>query len=215
MLQRPPWDGLRCLPWAGDVDCSLPGELAVADDAKLEALIHESANLHDAIQRLYGAIYAGFGAVMPAAIGVFLVVTTRENGKTVDPVAVSLIFLAAYALGSLWLQSLWMELLEHLRYRYLVLYPLIYEASGQQRPNFLETITPRSLRSWLPSLLFQVAGLGFVIWVWHHYLTDQSTAARVIGLAFICLAVAGGVAVHLHYDALQRAIVRAGAKTSR
>lgn len=188
----------------------------MADDAKLEALLHESANLHEAIQRLYGAIYAGFGTVMPAAIGVFMVVTTRERETTVDPAAVSLIFLAAYALGSLWLQSLWMELLEHLRYRYQVLYPLIYEASGQQhRPNFLDTITPRSLRSWFPSMLFQVAGLVFVIWVWHHYLTDQPMPARVIGLAFIGLAVAGGVAVHLHYDALQRAIVSAGTKPSR
>lgn len=186
----------------------------MADNPKLEALLHESTQVHEGIQRLYAAVYTGFGAVMPAAIGVFLLVTSKAPSDVRDGPTVGLIFLAAYSLGSLWLGSLWMELLAFLRYRYVVLYPLIYAASGQHgRSSLLEYVSPRPLRSWLPSLLFQLGGLGFAIWVWEAYVHECAAPPGhpLLGLVFIALAFVGGLAVMSEVNELQKTVGRARA----
>ena len=178
-------------------------------EQRLQALLHESANVHDSIQRLYTAIYAGFGAVLPALIGVFLVVANHDGGATLDTPAVALIFLGSYSLGSLWLQILWLELFEYVEYRYTVLYPLLYKASGQEnRVSFLEFSLPRHPVAWIPTFLFQVTGLVFVAWVWLRYLAYAGCTFGAIGALFIALPVVGGAIVHSRTMRLQRIAAR-------
>jgi hypothetical protein len=85
---------------------------------ELKAILHESDQVHQSMQRLYNAIYAGVGAVLPGTLAVFLFI-----GKELrDPLKLDVVafaFLAVYCLGSIWLHSLWSELFAFVRYKYI------------------------------------------------------------------------------------------------
>jgi len=130
--------------------------------ARLKALLHESDVIHQSMQRIYNAMYTSFGVVVPAVISIFVFIAKEQ--QAVDASRVAVAFIAVFALGSLWVQNLWMELFAFVKYRYLNLQPRIYAASGQtSEQNFLEFTGVRSKLSWAPIMLFNVLAELFMI----------------------------------------------------
>ena len=132
------------------------------DSPKLKALLHESDVIHQSMQRIYNAMYTSFGVVVPAVISIFVFIAKEQSAVDASRVAVA--FIAVFALGSLWVQNLWMELFAFVKYRYVNLQPRIYAASGQtSEKNFLEFTGTRSKLSWTPIMLFNVLAESFMI----------------------------------------------------
>lgn len=111
-------------------------------------------------------------------------------------------------LGTIWTQNSWMDLLRYVRYKYLVLMPRLYAASGQDsRESFLPWSGRRSLRSWLPSHLFILALLGLVLGVFFTTVVPGGYALIVTSLFFIAISAASTLSVLLETQALEREIL--------
>lgn len=176
------------------------------DDPKLQAILHESSAIQEGIDRTYSAIYTSFGVVLPAVIGVF-VFLARET-KPVDEPILATLFIIVFVLGSLWSQSMWMELLRYVRYKYVVLMPRLYRASSQTgEPNFLEWSGKRSLWSWLPILLFNLGALVVLVGAHVAFVLPGDRWLEAVSLGFILMAVVASVTVLVEARRVEREIL--------
>lgn len=188
---------MTAVPAPADAGAPAPAAAPPAggESPTLKALLHESDLIHQSMQRIYNAMYTAFGVVVPAVISIFVFIAREQQ---VDPCRVAVAFIAVFALGSLWVQNLWMELFAFVEYRYLSLQPRLYAASGQaSEPNFLEYTGTRSKRSWTPIILFNVlAGLFMVSvlcefvprWTWEFWLSSLFILAAVAAAVLVIVA---------------------------
>jgi hypothetical protein len=197
------------------------GATGAGDSPKLEALLHESEVIHQSMQRIYNAMYTAFGVVVPAVISIFVFIAKEQQ---VDASRVAVAFIAVFALGSLWVQNLWMELFAFVKYRYLCLQPRIYEASGQtSAQSFLEFTGVRSRLSWTPIVLFNVLAGLFMIsvllefvprWHWEFWLCSLFIVASLVATVLVIVAareLEGEITAHRRCSSAREAGPRAAA----
>jgi hypothetical protein len=100
-----------------------------------------------------------------------------------------------------------MELLPFIRYKYLVLQPLLFEATGQaNRPNLVTFASPRPFINWVPTLLFNMLTsltLGGVWWM----LIPRCTPLWWASLLFVLAALCGSMSVIMVARRTERELV--------
>lgn len=182
----------------------------MSDELKLTALLQEAADIQEGVQRTYSAIYTSFGVILPAVIGVFVFVA-KEDKAPLDHAMLATAFVVVFALGSLWSQSAWMELLRYVRYKYVVLLPRLYAASSQgEQPNFLQWSGRRTLLSWLPILLFNLGALTVLLCAHFGFVTSGRLALQAVSLSFIIAVSIGSVAVIIEARQVEKEILCRG-----
>lgn len=179
----------------------------MADDPKLEAILYEATEIQAGIERSYGAIHTSFGLVLPALIGVFAFLVETES--SIEPEVLATLFILVFTLGSLWSQSSWMELLRYVRYKYVVLVPRLYAASGQGgSPSFLQWSGRRGAVSWLPIRLFNLGALVVLVVAQMGYVQPSDRwQLAALGWCFIGAVVASSVAVFVEAGRVEREIL--------
>jgi hypothetical protein len=166
------------------------------ETAGLQAILKEVEGARAAMERSYGAIYTSFGVVLPALAGIFVFLARERVAAGSDESWYGALFIVILSLGAMWSQNLWMELLRYARYYYVELLPRLYAASGQGgRRNFLEWSGRRSLRSWLPILLFNLGCIAVLVAVGCKYLAAASRWVQVGSGALVLAACCSVVAV--------------------
>jgi len=132
-----------------------------SDDLSVRVLLHESESVQDAISRAIGGVNAIFGIVVPAAFGVLLFTSDKEF-SFLSPELRSVALSGIVSLAVLSASALWVEALQYLRYKYLVLLPRLYDLGGISGENFLQyQARTRPREALVPTILFQV--LVFVL----------------------------------------------------
>lgn len=158
-----------------------------------EALKHEDAQINGRMQEIYKSLYAILGVALPGAVAVF-VFLAREHDSVQNEV-IAFAFITVFTLASLWANNLWMELFPFIRYKYLVLQPQLFEATGQgNRANLVTFVSPRPFISWVPTLLFSLLTLLTLAGVWL-LLIPRGTLIWWASLLFVLAAFSGSASV--------------------
>lgn len=164
-------------------------------DPALKVMLHEADAIQGGINRSYGAIYTSFGVAMPALIGIFAFAAKdfRFTGRELPYVAVA--FVMVFALGGLWAQSLWMELLRYVHYKYAVLMPRLYHGTSRRELNYLQWSRQRSAQRGFPILLFNLASWLVLLTVHAAFIATAPWFLNVLSAAFIVAVTASTIAV--------------------
>lgn len=127
-----------------------------------DSLMKELDLVEGGIQRARTAIYTSFGVVLPAVLSIFVFVLKDATG--IDQQQLVTIFVAVVCISAIWVNDLWIELLRYAHYKYASLMPRILRVAGRTgEPTMQEFHGPRSLRTWLPALVFNVAIFAFLL----------------------------------------------------
>jgi len=182
-------------------------EPPIATDSALKAILHEAEAIQAGVNRNYNAIYTTFGVVLPALVGIFALSAKDLKFDSALMPKVALIFVMVFSLSGLWAQSLWMELLRYVRYRYIVLLPRLYRATGQLADqNFLQWSGRRTPRNSSAILLFNIGCFAVLLLVHIAFMSAAPIALQMISILFIAAVTASNIAVMREATDLEKAI---------
>ena len=97
-----------------------------SDEFKLKVLLHESEQLDGTIARTVTTANTLFGVVLPIVLG-FLVYTANATDVRIPVDMLAFSLAAIVSLVSIYNAGLWVVITGFLRYKYLILYPRLYE----------------------------------------------------------------------------------------
>jgi hypothetical protein len=130
---------------------------------QLEAMLHESEQLHAALSRAFTLTHNIVGLFLPAAIGLF-VLGAKEFHETIGIDVLALILAAIFCTARLYADTLWTEVLAYWKYNYTDLQPRIYARTRQRAcRNLGQTLVDGwPCASTFPMLVFHIVTFAFV-----------------------------------------------------
>jgi hypothetical protein len=169
---------------------------------KLRVLLHESEQVSSLIERAQGTVNTLFGLVLPAA-GAFLLFAPEVTETSVPLPLLAVFFVAIVTLALVFNAGLWLEVTRYTRYKYLVLFPKLYEVAGlagkESLGHFLAAEHLKQ-RDYL-GLLFQAIALGASVglsaWIVVSTTQDQATRLALLGSIALLAGCAAGASLYL------------------
>ena len=169
---------------------------------KIKIFLQESQHVQDMISSAINQSYTVFGVVVPSIFAITLFLA-EKNMKYLPIEYLSLILVSLLSISILFCASLWMEVFQYLRYKYLVLVPRMYQIVGQENEeNFFQYGSRiRKLESFIPTALFQLliilfTGTFSVYGIIEGTTANDSKRFYLLIIAFVLLLITAiGVAV--------------------
>lgn len=134
-------------------------------------------------------------------VGGLLLLPIAFSGRNLRENWLAAVLIVLVSAGGLLAHFNYVEFLELVRYKYSVLYPRLFAVAGRQNwMNYLEFTAPRSLRSWVPTLYYNLVVFIVLVSIWIQFLVlpaRASGSAEARGLCWItaiCLLAMGRTA---------------------
>jgi hypothetical protein len=135
----------------------------ITEEAKdqLEALLHESEQVHATISRAFTTVHNIVGLFLPASVGLF-VLGAKDLHDVIGIDLLALILAATFCIARLYADTLWTEVLAYWEYNYAVLQPRIYACTKQEaHRNLGQTL----LKGWPCASSFPMLGFHIMTFV--------------------------------------------------
>ena len=170
------------------------------DDAKiklqLDLLTHESAQLHDNIQRCLSDMNKLFGLAFPAVTGAFALLLEGKLATNTDTGTLLSLFAVLSSGIAIIFNNVWMQLVGFTRYKYAEVLPRLYKLTGRDGDNFGQYVARGGLARAMAgaiviqAVLLPVAGTAsYKVWRQFDQTTFALAAYFAIFLAFATTAV--------------------------
>ena len=155
-----------------------------------ELLMHESAQLHDNIQRCLDDMNKLSALAFPIVTGVFLLAIEDKLSEVKDPGTLFSLFAVLSSVIAIIFNNVWMQLLGFTRYKYVEVLPRLYRIAGRDGENFGQYVARGGLvRAMTGSIVIQAvllpvaAASCYKVWADYHQNTYAVGAYFAIALA--------------------------------
>jgi hypothetical protein len=146
-------------------------------ETPLRAVLFEAEQHQQSLQRSLGMI--NLVSASELLLGSLLLLLFAFPGLEVRQDWLAAVIVVVMCAGGLVLNFHWVEAISLLRYKYIVLYPRLFSVVGQQRwMNYLEFTAPRSLRSWMPILYYNLVAFTVLAGLWLRFLLVPAVAHK-------------------------------------
>jgi hypothetical protein len=182
---------------------------------KHQLLLHESAQMHDNIQRNLNEMYKLAGFAFPVLTGAFALAIEGKIVKAPDPALLYALFSILASLLVVSFNTIWMQLVTFTRYKYAEILTRLYALTAREGDNYGQyTARGSVLRAMIGVVIVQAILLPIVFaatyQVWHHYSGGTFAIPAYFSVVFAAITtVISWIVAAECFHAIRASIIRA------